>query len=1810
MAFRGIMSPPIGDKPSMAHDQNDLAYKLFIELLSYQLASPVRWIETQHSLLQMQSPVQRFIEIGPRSTLARMAKKSATIHHDQHAPSQWSHLQFLSYQDDQDKILYKYPDAMLSASISEPTGLATSPAQLVGTTPRSKTKREAAPAPAATTMDAFTHAPSTRVSLSARHILLAITAQKLRRSFDQISMEKTIRELSGGKSTLQNELTGDLVAEFGQVPEGVEDIPLSVLGEALQGGFSGKPGKQMSGLISKFISSKMPAGFNQLSVQDYLKSRWGLKKSETNVPICLAITAQPLARLPNADAAQVYLDNIVGQYAAFEGISMVRTATYSQTEDPSGRSMMVDSAAFDTFQKEQRDLNHKQLDLLANYLRINPDTFASDYLTSRDRHSELHQKLEQWNAEFDEEFFQGIRPIFNAKQIRQYDSWWNWVREDLLQWLDDTLQSPAGIAVPGRDYRVRCILNRWESSCTDIVMDRLKIMSPEPQLTDKISQTSGMTALLKEILQLGIQAQSTDPVYIHTEPPLGPRTTISASGGLEYEEVVRSVSSYTGIVRQGRTSPASPTSSIPFIHIKMRHDGENWMYDPEATEMLHKILDVGVTTGFSYTGKTVLVTGAGPDSIGARIVQGLLAGGAKVVVTTSRAVSESAVFYQHLFRKYGARGAALTLLPMNQASKQDCEALIEYIYGANSPTGSDLDCIIPFAAIPQAGEPDTLGSWQELALRAMLVNLLRLIGLVRREKEKRRIDTRPTMVILPMSCNEGTFGGDGLYPESKIGLKTLFNRFHSESWSIYVTICGAVIGWTRGTGLMRSSNVIAAEVEKLDVITFTQAEMAFNILGLMTPAMASLAEEAPVYADLTGGFGDMWNVKEHIATSRQTVAEELRLRIALAEEEVHHETTVQRSQAHSEIDQANSHIKRVNLKIGFPPLVHHEEVTASLPDLQGMIDLSRTVVVVGFSELGPWGSSRTRWEMEHQGRFSLEGYVEMAWIMGLIKHINDGLKGQPYVGWIDAQTGDPVRDDEIPQKYGKQIMTNSGVRLIEPDALNPYDPSRKESMHEVAIEDDLPPFESSKSAAEAFKLRHGDQVTIQPIMDSENYRVYMKKGAVVMIPKAAPFHQIAGGKIPRGWDPLRYGIPEDIVQQSDPTTLYALCCVSEALLSAGIKDPYEMYQHIHVSEVANCLGTGGGTMKTIQSMYRDRFLDRPVRGDIILDHFSNTMGAWVNMLLLSCTGPLKTPVGACATAIESLDSGCEAIQTGKCRVAVVGGCDDYGEEVAYEFSNIKATANSTEELAKGRLPGEISRPTTSSRGGFAESAGCGVQIVMAADLALEMGLPIYGIVAYNQMASDQIGRSIPAPGKGILTAAREVAESQHSPLLSLYFRRTGFENEIADIKQRGLGGRLSTLCRSESITQEVIEQTTNSRVREAQHRWASNIRLQDPGISPLKAALATWGLTIDDISVASTHGTSTRANEINEGEVINAQMTHLGRRKGNPLLCVCQKSLTGHPKAAAGAWQLNGCLQMFRENIVPGNRNADNIDGELRKFEHLVYPMDPIRISGLKATMLTSFGFGQKGALNIMVAPKYLFAAVPVTTFEEYRARMTKRQRTANPEFVSRLLKNSLVQVKSDAPWKSPEEMRSVFLNQNSRLTTDRSSFTNKPPPEVHSPRIMGEQTPKDFGGRSKATSAVVQSLLESVTQRSTASLSTSVGVDVEDVMGINIDNHTFILRNFTPAEREYCYKAPDPRASFAGRWSAKEAVFKSLQAPSMGAGAAMNEIEILGTNATPCVMLHGNARAVAASKRISSIEVAISHSAETAVAVALATRP
>ena len=254
----------------------------------------------------------------------------------------------------------------------------------------------------------------------------------------------------------------------------------------------------------------------------------------------------------------------------------------------------------------------------------------------------------------------------------------------------------------------------------------------------------------------------------------------------------RSRRSSSQFLRPQISNVASDTADkVPLLHLK-RKVGTNWEYSSNLTGVYLDILHEIATSGTTFKDKNALLTGVGKGSIGVEIVKGLLSGGAHVVITTSRYNRATVEYYQGIFQRFGSKGSALTVVPFNQGSKQDVEALVDYIY---STLSLDLDYILPFAAVPENGrEIDGLDDKSELAHRIMLVNLLRLLGAVKNKKASRHFVTRPTQVILPLSPNHGLFGNDGMYSESKISLETLFNRWNSESWGEYLCLAGAVIG--------------------------------------------------------------------------------------------------------------------------------------------------------------------------------------------------------------------------------------------------------------------------------------------------------------------------------------------------------------------------------------------------------------------------------------------------------------------------------------------------------------------------------------------------------------------------------------------------------------------------------------------------------------------------------------------------------------------------------------------------------------------------------------------------------------------------------------------------------------------------------------------------------------------------------------------------------------------------------------------------------------------------------------------------------
>jgi len=1838
--------------------EQELAHTLLVELLAYQFASPVRWIETQDVILGEQT-AERIVEIGPADTLGGMAKRTLASKYEAHDAARSVQRQILCYNKDAKDIYYdvapieeeedEVKPAASEGGEKPTTNAVPSPVTISASSPPA-----AGSGPAAAVADA---------PVGAVDILRALIAQKLKKPLLDIPLSKAIKDLVGGKyhqmirlirfiltnstgkSTLQNEILGDLGKEFGSTPEKPEDTPLDELGASMQTTFNGQLGKQSTSLIARLVSSKMPGGFNITQVRKHLETRWGLGPGRQDGVLLLGLTNEPANRLGSETDAKQWLDSITDTYASQTGIDLSGPVAGGDG-GATGSGMMMDPAALEALTKDQKALFKQQLEAFARYLQIDLRDGHKAAIVSQENAAALQAQLDLWNTEHGEVYASGIEPAFSQLKARVYDSSWNWARQDALTMYYDIIF--GRLKAVDREIVSRCIhiMNRSNPKLLDYMQYHIDHCPTERGETYKLAKMLG-----EQLIENCREVLDTAPVYKDVTIPTAPNLSVDGRGNVTYEEAPRtsvrklehyvremteggkiseygnrtkvqndlqkvykmirqqhSISKssqlqikhlYSNIIRslamnEGQIIPTEKQNSkvrskknrsarvgnpsaakvgkvetVPFLHLK-RKDEFGWEYSKRLTGVYLDGLEQAAKSGVTFQHKNALMTGAGAGSIGADVLQGLLSGGAKVIVTTSRFSVQVTEYYQSMYARYGSKGSQLVVVPFNQGSQQDVQALISYIYDDKKGLGWDLDYIVPFAAIPENGrEIDSIDSKSELAHRIMLTNLLRMLGAVKTHKAQKGFETRPAQVILPLSPNHGTFGNDGLYSESKLALETLFNRWHSESWASYLTICGAVIGWTRGTGLMGGNNIVAQGIEKYGVRTFSQQEMAFNLLGLMAPAIVKLCQQEPVFADLNGGLQFLPDSKGIMTKLRKEITETSETRKAVTRENAVENKTVH-GEDHEALYKKVDIQPRANLKFEFPNLPDWKtEIEPLHEDLKDMVDLEKVVVVTGFSEVGPWGNSRTRLEMEAYGEFSLEGCLEMAWIMGLIKNHNGPLKGKSYSGWVDAKTGDPVDDKDIKTKYEKHILEHSGIRLIESELFGGYDPKKKQLLQEIQIEEDLDPFETSKETAEEFKREHGDEVEIFEVKDSGEFQVRLKKGATLLIPKALRFDRLVAGQIPTGWNAKVYGVPDDIIDQVDPVTLYVLVSTAEALISCGITDPYEFYQYVHLSQVGNCVGSGLGGTTALRGMYKDRFLDRPLQKDILQESFINTMSAWVNMLLLSSTGPIKTPVGACATAVESLDIGYDTIVEGKARVCFVGGFDDFTEEGSFEFANMKATSNAEDEFAHGRTAKEMSRPTTTTRNGFMESQGCGIQVIMDAQLALDMGVPIYGILGYTATATDKIGRSVPAPGQGLLTNARETTSAFPSPLLDVKYRRRQLDQRRRFIKQWQesemvyLHEETAAAKKQNPELDEVaymadraknVELEAKRQEKDALFSLGNNFWKSDPKIAPLRGALATWGLTIDDLSVASFHGTSTKANDKNESDVIYQQMKHLGRKKGNALLGIFQKYLTGHPKGAAGAWMFNGCLQVLNTGLVPGNRNADNIDQVMEKFDYIVYPSRSIQTDGIKAFSVTSFGFGQKGAQAIGIHPKYLYATLDEARYLKYKTKVDARQKKTYRYFHDGLINNTMFRAKTKSPYEDSQQSQ-VLLDPSARLCHDKKGSELVYP--MH-PQSSSEKKPSTSTA-DKETTEMIKVLM----QANTLSGNTNPGVDIEDIKAINIDNDTFIQRNFTSDEITYCRKAANPQASFAGKWSAKEAVFKSLKVQGKGAGAPLKDIEI-----------------------------------------------
>ncbi len=1236
-AHDSSQSPALADilvnwKKAVAKPEK-LAATLLVELLSYQFASPVRWVETQeHLLVTPEWRVDDLVELGPQPVLTGMAERSLKMVQRPNPLLRILHVE----RDSRELFEQDEPEVEVEAPAT-PNVEAAAAAPVQESQPSS-----AAPAPASASgpgVEAF--------KVEALSLLTALMAAKLEIPLPEPGA--TIEDLCQGNSARRNEVMADLAAEYSLAgAEGAHTAPLSDLAQRIEKALPA--GWQAPGPFSrKLLESELPLslGMRLEEATSHCKQAYGLDEGQAGAFLSLALPELRAADGPiGRNNAQDWLTSRLDAQLAARGLSRSTGG-----EEASGPSVSMDDVREELVGRNSPF--RRAVEALARFSGLDlAEVIPASSAPSTPAANALNRVMERASRL--------LVPCFDERKIVEFGEPRNWLLRDMVR-----------IAM-GSDPVCPAFARRFASFEEDehvVALDNYLKSHYGPY---RDAKCKGMGSLDRRALMEELRAMAPLPgaYVLRPDPDLGVRFVLDKTGTEDF-------------YASGETTDTSPAVR-----------------------------------------RTILITGAGPGSIGESFVREFLLQGRDVIVTTSAVSDDRTRRWRKLYSQSAANGGRLIVIPANQGLREDIDKVVDTVF----QLGLIPDLCLPFGAIAQLGlTGDTDPGLTFAAHRIMLEGISELMSVLARKAQSEHLD-RPLHFLLPLSPNHGQFGGDGIYAELKLGLEALLFKARTEPLlAEHVRVAGLSIGWTRGTGLMGVHDDISAGLEKSHgVRTFAPEEIVgatLEMLGRVERPFGS-----PTILALHGGLERVSNIGSIVAELKAGNGKTADARPA--------KTPRYNPLLHS-WQGSNGGGATLRGSGATPARERWSKEGRNPVKIQG----DKAIAIVGFGEVSPLGNAFTRWQLESTGILSLEGALELAWMMGLIRYEATAHQA----GFVVADSGEPIADWEVKERFESQIISHTGIRFLEDDAFA-VGPDQLPIFNSVLLEHDFDFPVTNLETAAPFLESNSEATVIE--MAGET-RVRLPAGSVVRVPRALKLSRYAAGQVPQGWDPERFGVPSRVAQQVDRVTLFNLVASAEAFLSAGLT-PEELREYVHPAYIGNTQGSGMGGMASLASLYHCYREDRQAPGDILQETLINVMAGWLVQDYVGSFGPSVHPVGACATAAVSLGSAWDLLQVGKADFVVAGGFDDLSVEGNLGFSSMQATAATDEMLARGIGPRAMSRPNDIRRDGFVESHGGATLLLTTVERAVEMGLPIYGCLALAESHNDGLQTSIPAPGKGLL----------------------------------------------------------------------------------------------------------------------------------------------------------------------------------------------------------------------------------------------------------------------------------------------------------------------------------------------------------------------------------------------------------------------------------------------------------------------------
>lgn len=338
--------------------------------------------------------------------------------------------------------------------------------------------------------------------------------------------------------------------------------------------------------------------------------------------------------------------------------------------------------------------------------------------------------------------------------------------------------------------------------------------------------------------------------------------------------------------------------------------------------------------------------------------------------------------------------------------------------------------------------------------------------------------------------------------------------------------------------------------------------------------------------------------------------------------------------------------------------------------------------------------------------------------------------------WQDLgrRMGLPIHD-RVTQAQIDKIQAGTLVRKIErfnPDAVRVH---HKAHPRDAAVDLTV---KKAKNAEKNVTVSSDDEILLPDYISS--------------------FVSSAGG-LPSGFDPgALYN------SHHHPRGLQlSIYAISDALNSMGIEWS-EVMKHIKPDEVAVYAGSALAQVDehSLAGLIAQPLLGGRVNSKMMALSLCEMPADFVNSYVINSVGMTGHHIGACATFLYNLYQGLASIQSGKAKVAIVGGVEaPLVPELVEGFRAMGALAT---DKALAELDGletvnhrRACRPFSTNVGFTLAEAGQFV-VLMDDTLAFELGAHIYGSVADVFIHADANKKSIAAPGVGnYITMAKAAA---------------------------------------------------------------------------------------------------------------------------------------------------------------------------------------------------------------------------------------------------------------------------------------------------------------------------------------------------------------------------------------------------------------------------------------------------------------------